>query len=241
LPKLAVKQVVEAGQDWRVREGLSLIEAHDPATLRHVVRVSALAVHLALMEGYNESETPPLAMGAMLHDVGKIGVRIDIIHPTDVKTSKVDYTEASPDRRFAAIKVHPEIGYLLAWNMFRDEQDVVLRRLVPGLVLTHHCHNADRENYPTDETMSRMEDEGVLKKDDFLDAFLLDFGGILAISDVYEAITANRTYTHGIGFEDPAKVRQCLVDSHPKMGRRIEELMRLHLIRFPNNGWMGKA
>ena len=73
---------------------------------------------------------------------------------------------------------------------------------------------------------------------DLDDPILQELGRILAVSDVYEAITADRTYTAGRGFENPLRVRKVLEESHPDMERSIGELMSLHARRFPPYGFM---
>lgn len=173
-----------------------------------------------------------------MHDVGKTGVDIEIVHPTDAESSQIDRTQASGDKRRAAINIHPETGFLITQNLFRDEPSANHRRLVPQLVLTHHCHNASGTSYPNAEAMSALAAEGVLDLADLDNPILHRLSSLLAVSDVYEAITAARTYTKGRGFEDPARVRQILEESHPTMSGNIAQLMSIHFRRFPPDGWM---
>ncbi len=78
----------------------SAIDARDPYTLGHSVRVGQLAVALGAQLGLPESELQHLEIGGYLHDIGKIGVRDSIL----LKPGAL-----SPDER-KMIEMHPTIG-----------------------------------------------------------------------------------------------------------------------------------
>ena len=56
------------------------LEAKDAYTWGHSKRVSAYSVDLARELGLSVAETAAIALGGELHDIGKIGVREDILH-----------------------------------------------------------------------------------------------------------------------------------------------------------------
>lgn len=78
----------------------SAIDARDPYTLGHSVRVGQLAVLLGSRLGMSESELQHLEIGGYLHDIGKIGVRDAVL----LKPGKLTEEE----RRM--IEMHPRIG-----------------------------------------------------------------------------------------------------------------------------------
>lgn len=76
------------------------LEARDEYTAGHSRRVSRYSVWIARQMGLAPSEIERLRVGALLHDIGKIGV------PDAVLLKDGRLTE----EEFAAIKKHPEIG-----------------------------------------------------------------------------------------------------------------------------------
>ena len=80
---------------------LLAIDAKDSYTAGHSKRVSLLFGLIMKELGMSEALLVKLRYGAFLHDIGKIGVRDDILTKTD------DLTE----EEFFLMKQHPEIGY----------------------------------------------------------------------------------------------------------------------------------
>ena len=76
-------------------------EWRDPYTAGHQRRVAGLATAIAREMGVTEDETAKIRIAALLHDIGKIAVPIDIL----AKPIKLSEPE------FAIVKVHPEVGY----------------------------------------------------------------------------------------------------------------------------------
>jgi len=76
------------------------LEARDEYTAGHSRRVSRYSVWIGTQLGMAESDVERLRVGALLHDIGKIGV------PDAVLLKDGRLTE----EEFAAIKKHPEIG-----------------------------------------------------------------------------------------------------------------------------------
>ncbi len=78
----------------------SAIDARDPYTLGHSVRVGQLAVAVGAELGLPESELQHLEIGGYLHDIGKIGVRDSVLLKPGALT---------PEER-QMIEMHPRIG-----------------------------------------------------------------------------------------------------------------------------------
>jgi putative two-component system response regulator len=76
------------------------VEAKDPTTERHCQRLANLAARLGAQAGLEGIELEAVAYGALLHDVGKIGVPESIL----TKPTPLDTDEWELMRR------HPEIG-----------------------------------------------------------------------------------------------------------------------------------
>jgi putative nucleotidyltransferase with HDIG domain len=81
------------------------MEAKDGYTGGHTVRVAQLAVALARRLGYWGDDLDAIEVGALLHDIGKIGVPEGILH----KPARLD------DEEWKVMKRHPLISeYILS-------------------------------------------------------------------------------------------------------------------------------
>jgi putative nucleotidyltransferase with HDIG domain len=106
------------------------VEAKDPYTSGHTERVADIALMLAEELGYDESKLPAINVGAIIHDIGKIGVPDSIL----LKPGPLD-----PDE-FAEMRRHPEMSsYIVA------ELDLPIE--VKQMVRSHH-ERFDGRGYP---------------------------------------------------------------------------------------------
>ena len=76
------------------------MEAKDLYTRGHTERVAAVALGLARRLGFRDDELEAIEIGALLHDIGKIGIPEQILH----KAGKLNEDE------WALIKTHPVIS-----------------------------------------------------------------------------------------------------------------------------------
>ncbi|HWL66096.1 MAG TPA: HD-GYP domain-containing protein [Actinomycetota bacterium] len=108
----------------------SALEARDPYTEAHVGRIRDLAIALGLALKVSPDVRKSIHLGALLHDVGKIGIS-DAILQKDGPLS---------DEEWTIMRRHPEIG------------ERMLRRvdfLRPALsVIRHHHERWDGKGYP---------------------------------------------------------------------------------------------
>jgi putative nucleotidyltransferase with HDIG domain len=106
------------------------IEAKDPYTGGHTERVARLALALAAQLGFDEEQLQAVNVGALIHDIGKIGISDQVL----LKPGKLD------DEEFAEIRRHPEISsYIVA--------DLELPPIVKQMVRSHH-ERYDGSGYP---------------------------------------------------------------------------------------------
>lgn len=83
------------------------IDAKDKYTNGHSNRVAIYSKEIAIRLGKDEDESIAIYFMALLHDIGKIGIRDEIINKTNKLT----------DEEFMVIKNHPVIGYNILKNM----------------------------------------------------------------------------------------------------------------------------
>ncbi|MBS61902.1 Metal-dependent phosphohydrolase, HD subdomain [Salinisphaera sp. T5B8] len=137
------------------------LKNRDEYTALHSMNVCMLSVALATTMGEPETEVEEMGVGALLHDIGKMKVPMDILH----KPARLSTAE------FEVIKQHPQYGVQLL------EQGSQLSRDSLRIVLEHH-ERMNGRGYP-----------GGLKGDE-----ISYYAQIVAIADVYDAMTSDRVY-----------------------------------------------
>lgn len=106
------------------------IEAKDPYTEGHVERVASYAVGLGREIGLSPEELRLLRRGAILHDVGKIGIDEAVL----LKPGPLSEEE------FAQVKAHPIVGARICEPLKQDR--LILQ------VVRHHHERYDGKGYP---------------------------------------------------------------------------------------------
>jgi len=142
------------------------IDARDPSTFGHSARVAAISMEIADAVQLTARDREALRRGALLHDIGKIGVEDKVLR----KPGPLSDAESDDMRE------HPRIGY----EMLKG-----LRFLEPSLPgVLHHHERWDGAGYPTGLVGS---------------AIPLPVR-ILAVADVFDALTSDRPYRKRLGF-----------------------------------------
>jgi HD-GYP domain-containing protein (c-di-GMP phosphodiesterase class II) len=121
----------EAFLGARVRALMVRLGAKDTSTEEHTRRVATLAVEIGEQLGLSPNRLRSLAIGGLLHDIGKLSVPESILQ----KPAALD------DDEYAEVKLHPERGRELL-NELGGFDDTVGR-----LVLDHH-ERLDGTGYP---------------------------------------------------------------------------------------------
>ena len=119
------------GEVVQMVDSLALaLEARDPYTHGHSLRVADYALMIADGLGLNAREMENLKHGAALHDIGKIAVRQEVLH----KPGRLS------DEEFEHIKIHPSVGreILEPVEDFKTMLDVVY----------YHHERIDGRGYP---------------------------------------------------------------------------------------------
>jgi HD-GYP domain-containing protein (c-di-GMP phosphodiesterase class II) len=107
------------------------IDARDPYTHGHSMRVSMYADAIAVGAGYEQFQRDVIKRGCMVHDIGKIGVPDSILR----KSAPLEPKE------WQEMRQHPLIGHRLVSGLPWD-------RMVLDIVLHHH-ERWDGTGYPT--------------------------------------------------------------------------------------------
>ncbi|NPA54989.1 MAG: response regulator [Epsilonproteobacteria bacterium] len=158
-------------QEREILEVLAYVAKYrDEGTFLHVKRVAKYSSILARAHGLSIDEVCMISQAAPLHDIGKIGIRDDILF----KNGKLS------DEEFEIMKSHTVIGY----NILKSSSAPMLQ-IGADIALTHH-ERWDGLGYPN----------GLVGES------IPIYGRIVAIADVFDALTAKRPYKKAWDLED---------------------------------------
>lgn len=177
------------------------IEAKDPYTKGHSMRVSQYACSLAEKVGLPQKQMETLKIAAMLHDIGKIGIDESILNKPERLT----------EDEYEKIKQHPEIGVKIIQEInFLKEASIIIQ---------NHHERIDGTGYP----------QGIKGKDINIEAAILSIADVfdaltserpyrssLSLAEAIEVLNNGR----GTQFDSK------LVDIFIKMINNGEEMMR---------------
>ena len=106
------------------------LEIREGEPIGHTHQVTEITARLAKVVGVGDELIPHLRRGALLHDIGKLGVPESILHKSGMLT----------DEEWKAVRLHPQIAYALL-------SPIVY--LVPALDIPY-CHHEkwDGSGYP---------------------------------------------------------------------------------------------
>ncbi len=140
-----------------VRVITNAIEARDPYTAGHSDRVNKIAQEIGRELGWPRERIEILEIGAILHDIGKIGVSDSILHKPGELTRE----------EYADMKQHPIVGAKVL------EQVHALRPILPYIL--YHQEHFDGGGYPFGLAGSAIPIEGrLLAVVDAFDAMISD-------------------------------------------------------------------
>jgi HD-GYP domain-containing protein (c-di-GMP phosphodiesterase class II) len=154
----------EAFLGGRVRALMLRLAAKDPSTEGHTRRVATLAVEIGERLGLPATRLRLLALGGLLHDMGKLAVPDHILNKPAALT----------EEEFVVVRRHPGLGRELLAELGG------FPALVLRLVESHH-ERLDASGYPASKAARDLELEV----------------RILAVADVFDALTSDRIYRDG--------------------------------------------
>jgi putative nucleotidyltransferase with HDIG domain len=130
IENLALYEHINRGLMTTLNAFVKAIEARDPYTEQHSNRVTELSVLIGMEVGLGDEEIDILKIAGPLHDIGKIGIRDDIL----LKPGKLT------DEEFDKIMEHPNIGANIVGQlgMWEEHQKII----------RHHHERYDGGGYP---------------------------------------------------------------------------------------------
>ncbi len=143
------------------------VDAKSSWTAGHSERVTKVALEIGSVLGLPQKDMDNLHRAALLHDIGKLGVPVEIL----------DKSGALDDDEYRMIKKHPKIGVRIL------EPIASYKEILP--IVMHHHERYDGKGYP-----------------DGLSGDAINIGArILAVADVFDALSSDRPYREGWAFE----------------------------------------
>lgn len=163
---------------------LTYLEEYDYYTFTHSVGVMSVAMGVAKELGYRGEELEDVGMGALLHDVGKTRVPKEIL----TKPSRLTKQE------FSVIKKHPGEGACI-FNSFTD-----MKYITDGVEksVTQHHERLDGSGYPLGASGREIH----------------EYAQIMAVADVFDAMTSNRVYKRAV---DKGRVFKVLEEGEDRL------------------------
>jgi len=164
LKRLAQNAVSLVMEDESILLGLTTIKHYDEYTFNHCVNVSIYSMAIGKRLGFNRKTLTELGITALLHDVGKSKIPIEVLN----KPGPLDGQE------WGLMKSHPLVGVEIVLNL--KQLGEINPKMVVG-IFDHHL-KSDLSGYP-----KLFRKRGVSL-----------FGRIIQIADSYDAMTTPRIY-----------------------------------------------
>lgn len=169
-----VNAMVDEVLDATVLHGLGALHSHDAHTFDHSMDVAVTATMIGRLVGYDEPTLKKLAVGCLLHDIGRIFV-------DDAVLSKPG--SLTPDE-LARVREHTSLGYLFLRDNLR------LGVLTAHVAYQHH-ERQDGQGYPRGLTGSNRIVNGL---EIHVPGRINPFGEIAAIANAHSSLSSNRPY-----------------------------------------------
>jgi putative nucleotidyltransferase with HDIG domain len=174
---------------------LESLRTHSDYTFEHSVEVAIIAILLGRHLGLPIPQIRELAIGALLHDIGKISIEQAILN----KPGKLTVQE------FAQIKQHPSLGFELVRRL-------PLPSILPAHVAYQHHERQDGGGYPRglvgNNRILRLETERLQPQRIVLIA------EIASVADVFCALASERPYKPAFPLDRVRLLLNQLAGSH---------------------------
>ena len=167
--------ILDEVMDQDTLAGMASLKAHDNYTFEHSVEVAVYGVMLGKRIGLQRSLLKDVALGCLLHDIGKQYVDQRILN----KPGNLDPAE------FKQIMEHPVLGFQLVRQMPIDSPR-------PAAIVLQHHERQDGNGYP-----NRLFGSNRIVRTDqerFDPRRISLLGELAAIADVYSALASDRPY-----------------------------------------------
>ncbi len=198
--------------------GLESLKTHNEYTFQHSVDVAVIGTLLGSRMGLSGGRLRELALGCLLHDLGKLYIEEAILD----KPGKLTAEE------FDAVKSHPKMGFELIRRM-------PVASLLPAHVAFQHHEQQRGTGYPQglvgdNRIGPRLHEERIGA------GKMLLIAEIGAVADVHSAITSDRPYRAAMAPDVAVDVVESMATTH--LNREVVELFTRIVPRYPIGRWV---
>ncbi|MCM3361947.1 HD-GYP domain-containing protein [Niallia sp. Sow4_A1] len=197
--KLVGKVLAELKNNEDLYSIMSDVYLYDNYIFSHSLNVTIYTLALGLELKLSPKQMEIIGLGAILHDIGKMSIPLEIL----MKPGKLTEEE------YEIVKSHAEAGF----EILRNVQALPL--LVAHCAYQHH-ERLNGTGYP----------RGLIEEDIHL------FGKIIAVADVFDAITSNRVYHDALLPHEALEI--LYTGSSQLYDAKIVEAFRRAIVLYPN-------
>lgn len=201
------ENILDEVMDQDALAGMASLKEHDNYTFEHSVEVAVYGVMLGRRAGLSRKLLRDIALGCLLHDIGKQYVDPRILN----KPGRLDEAE------FAAIMEHPLLGYQLVRQMPIESPS-------PAHIVLQHHERQDGQGYPNKLFGSNRIARSDQERFDMRRINLM--AEIAAIADVYSALASDRPYRAAL---PPDQIFNIM---RKDSGQHLNEELLLSFVRF---------
>ena len=201
--------------------GLESLKSHNEYTFQHSVDVAVIGTLLGSRMGLSGGRLRELALGCLLHDLGKLYIEEAILD----KPGKLTGEE------YDAVKAHPRMGFELIRRM-------PVASLLPAHVAYQHHEQQRGSGYPQglvgdNRIGPRLHEERIGA------GKMLLIAEIGAVADVHSAVTSDRPYRPAMAPDVAVDVVESMAGKH--LNREVVELFTRIVPRYPIGRWVELA
>ncbi|MEX0705920.1 MAG: HD domain-containing phosphohydrolase [Nitriliruptoraceae bacterium] len=198
--------------------GLESLKSHNEYTFQHSVDVAVIGLVLGRRLLVPHERLRQLALGCLLHDLGK----------TYIDTAILDKPGSLTDAEFDVIREHPRMGYELIRRM-------PITSLLPAHVAYQHHERQSGGGYPRglvgdNSVGARLRDEQVGIRQ------MLLIAEIAAVADVLSALSSDRPYRAGLPADEVLDIIAGMSGDH--LNREVVDGLVETMPRYPVGHWV---
>jgi len=169
----AIENILEDVIPCAALNGLNSLKTHSNYTYNHSIDVAIISIMIGKKLQLNIRQLEELAVGCLLHDIGKVFIPNEILN----KAGKLTKGE------FELVKEHPILGY----ELLRESIPIM-----PTHIVYQHHERQDGSGYPRG-----LFGNNTLKRESGTNRIVL-YGEITALADVYDALGSDRPYRRAL-------------------------------------------
>jgi HD-GYP domain-containing protein (c-di-GMP phosphodiesterase class II) len=196
---------------------LESLKSHNDYTFQHSVDVAVLGILLGRTAGLPREQLRELALGCLLHDLGKMYIDEAILD----KPGKLSAEE------FDEIKKHPQMGFELIRRM-------PVFSILPAHVAYQHHERQDGTGYPRGLIGTNLVARSLAER--MNPKRMLLIAEIAAVADVYSTLTSDRPYRPAMPLDKVTQIIREMSSAH--LNADVVTLLLRTIPTFPVGHWV---